>query len=303
VSVQALLGTGAEASPQGVLAAGERVQRLQALISEVEQGSAGFAAALDAAKSGGGGSTAGTTSGYPAAAGSTDASAATAASTSAAAYPAAAYAAYQSAYPAAGADDGVAAAGTTGVTAPSTTDSASAGTGTGSAYTPTIEAAAARNGIDPAVLYGLIQQESNFDPTATSGAGALGLTQLMPGTAASLGVTEPLNPAQSIEGGARYLGQLMHQFGGNVSDALAAYNAGPGAVQQYGGIPPYAETQQYVTKVLDNAAAYSQSQGTSADADVTAAPADDAVAAPVTTVPADGTLPAPVTVGGAEAAA
>ena len=83
----------------------------------------------------------------------------------------------------------------------------------------------------------------------------------MPSTAASLGVAEPLDPAQSIEGGARYLSQLLHQFAGNTADALAAYNAGPGAVQQYGGVPPYSETQQYVTKVLGYAASYSQSAG------------------------------------------
>ena len=70
----------------------------------------------------------------------------------------------------------------------------------------------------------------------------------MPGTASSLGVSNPFNPAESIEGGARYLSQLMTQFGGNTTDALAAYNAGPGAVQQYGGVPPYAETQSYVTQ-------------------------------------------------------
>ncbi len=80
----------------------------------------------------------------------------------------------------------------------------------------------------------------------------------MPSTAASLGVTEPLDPVQSIEGGARYLSQLLHQFAGNTTDALAAYNAGPGAVAQYGGVPPYPETQQYVAKVLGYAASYSQ---------------------------------------------
>jgi flagellar hook-length control protein FliK len=133
-----------------------------------------------------------------------------------------------------------------------------------SEYDPLIEQAAARYGVDPAVLHGLIQQESGFDPSAESSAGAAGLTQLMPGTAASLGVANPLDPVESIEGGARYLGQLMTQFGGNTEDALAAYNAGPGAVQQYGGIPPYAETQSYVSKVLGYAEAYRQSHLSSA---------------------------------------
>jgi soluble lytic murein transglycosylase-like protein len=127
-----------------------------------------------------------------------------------------------------------------------------------SAYEPLIEQAAARNGVEPAVLYGLIEQESGFNPSAQSSAGAAGLTQLMPSTAASLGVTEPLNPTQSIEGGARLLGELMRQFHGNVQYALAAYNAGAGAVDQYGGIPPYPETEAYVTKVLANAQSYRQ---------------------------------------------
>jgi soluble lytic murein transglycosylase-like protein len=140
--------------------------------------------------------------------------------------------------------------------------SSSAGSGESSAYDPLIEQAAARNGLDPAVLHGLIEQESGFDPNATSSAGATGLTQLMPGTASSMGVANPLNPAESIEGGARYLGQLMSEFGGNTEDALAAYNAGPGAVEQYGGVPPYAETQSYVTKVLGNAEAYREAHPT-----------------------------------------
>jgi soluble lytic murein transglycosylase-like protein len=119
-----------------------------------------------------------------------------------------------------------------------------------SEYDSLIEQAAQRNGVEPALLQGLIQQESGFNAGAQSSAGASGLTQLMPGTAASMGVLNTLDPAESIEGGARYLGQLMRQFGGNASDALAAYNAGPGAVEQYGGVPPYAETESYVSKVL-----------------------------------------------------
>jgi soluble lytic murein transglycosylase-like protein len=146
--------------------------------------------------------------------------------------------------------------------APEQAGSAPIGEGAAGAYGPMINEAAAQNGLDPAILAGLIKQESGFDPGASSSAGAQGLTQLMPGTASSMGVTEPLDPAQSIQGGARYLGQLTKQFGGNTTDALAAYNAGPGAVQQYGGVPPYAETQQYVTKVLENANAYRNSVAT-----------------------------------------
>lgn len=139
-------------------------------------------------------------------------------------------------------------------------------TGDNGEYDSVVEQAAERYGVDPAVLHGLIQQESGFDPSAQSSAGASGLTQLMPGTASSMGVSNPLNPTESIEGGARYLSQLMSQFGGNTEDALAAYNAGPGAVQQYGGIPPYAETQSYVSKVLGYAEAYRQTHPASISA-------------------------------------
>jgi soluble lytic murein transglycosylase-like protein len=113
-----------------------------------------------------------------------------------------------------------------------------------------IAAAATRNGIDPKLLTGLIRAESNFDPNAGSPAGAQGLAQLMPGTAAGLGVTNPLDPVQSIEGGARYLRQQLDRFGGDPAKALAAYNAGPGAVEKFGGVPPYEETQNYVRRVL-----------------------------------------------------
>jgi soluble lytic murein transglycosylase-like protein len=124
------------------------------------------------------------------------------------------------------------------------------------AYDDLINAAAQRNGVDPALLKGLIRQESGFNPNAGSGAGAQGLTQLMPGTAAALGVSDVHDPAQSIEGGAKYLAQQLKAFGGDESLALAAYNAGPGAVQRYNGVPPYSETQNYVQKVLGYANAY-----------------------------------------------
>jgi soluble lytic murein transglycosylase-like protein len=123
-------------------------------------------------------------------------------------------------------------------------------------YGAEITAAAKKHGIDPALLAGLVKQESGFNPSAGSPAGARGLTQLMPGTAAGLGVTNVLDPVQSLDGGAKYLRQQLDAFGGDVARALAAYNAGPGAVQRYGGVPPYAETQNYVRVVQANAAAY-----------------------------------------------
>jgi soluble lytic murein transglycosylase-like protein len=149
------------------------------------------------------------------------------------------------------------------------------GGGAATQYDAQITAAATKYGIDPALLKGLIRQESNFDASARSSAGAQGLTQLMPGTASSLGV-DPSDPAQAIDGGARYLKQQLDRFGGDPSKALAAYNAGPGAVAKYGGVPPYAETQSYVTKVLGYAAEY---EGTATSAAATTA------AVPLTTTP------------------
>jgi len=130
------------------------------------------------------------------------------------------------------------------------TDAVPAGAAGATPYAAEISAAAARHGVDPNLLTGLIRAESNFDPGATSPAGAQGLTQLMPGTAASLGVTNPLDPVQSIDGGARYLRQQLDRFGNDATKALAAYNAGPGAVERFGGVPPYEETQNYVRRVL-----------------------------------------------------
>jgi soluble lytic murein transglycosylase-like protein len=126
----------------------------------------------------------------------------------------------------------------------------------GTPFASEITAAAKKHGIDPALLAGLVKQESGFNPNAGSPAGARGLTQLMPGTAAGLGVSNVLDPIQSLDGGAKYLRQQLDAFGGDVTRALAAYNAGPGAVQRYGGVPPYAETQNYVRIVQANAAQY-----------------------------------------------
>ena len=145
--------------------------------------------------------------------------------------------------------------GTQTAGATSTSSSLPAGT----PYAAEITAAAQANGLDPALLAGLIKQESGFNPSAGSPAGARGLAQLMPGTAAGLGVTNVLDPVQSINGGARYLKQQLDAFGGDTARALAAYNAGPGAVKRFGGIPPYAETQNYVRAVQANAATFRSS--------------------------------------------
>lgn len=118
----------------------------------------------------------------------------------------------------------------------------------GRRWAPAIVAAAGNAGVDPRLLAALVWAESAFQPQARSSAGAIGLTQLMPGTARGLGV-DPTDPLQNLEGGARYLARQLAGFG-SPALALAAYNAGPGAVQRYGGVPPYAETQAYVLRVL-----------------------------------------------------
>jgi soluble lytic murein transglycosylase-like protein len=224
--------------PEDELAIAQRVQQLQALIAQTRQVGAGVVPAV-------------ATAGFPTASASSVGSP-NLASNAASQAPAGDFAAALQAATATDASSPIA-----------TSSESAAGTGGGGGeYDSVIEQAAARYGLDPAVLHGLIQQESGFDPSAQSSAGASGLTQLMPGTASSMGVANPLNPTESIEGGARYLSQLMSQFGGDTEDALAAYNAGPGAVQQYGGIPPYAETQSYVSKVLGYAEAYRQTHPT-----------------------------------------
>lgn len=119
-------------------------------------------------------------------------------------------------------------------------------------YASLVAAAAAEHGLPEALLHAVIRAESNYDPQAVSLKGAAGLMQLMPDTARELGVTDVWDPAANIRGGARYLKRLLEMFDQDLSLAVAAYNAGPGAVIGSGSaIPPFAETQRYVPKVLE----------------------------------------------------
>ena len=123
-----------------------------------------------------------------------------------------------------------------------------------------VQSNSAAQGVDPDLVRAIMANESAFNPNATSTTGAQGLMQLMPETAAALGVTNSFDPSQNVSGGTRYLRSMLQRFGGDVTKAVAAYNAGPEAVEHYGGVPPYTETQSYVTSVLDTLRQYKSGQ-------------------------------------------
>ncbi|MGH9521029.1 MAG: lytic transglycosylase domain-containing protein [Terriglobales bacterium] len=116
-----------------------------------------------------------------------------------------------------------------------------------------IDTAAAKHSVDANLVRAIVKQESNFNPSAVSNKGAMGLMQLMPGTARQLGVTDPFDPQQNVEAGVRHLKHLLDDFNGNVELSLAAYNAGEGAVTRNNGVPPYPETREYVKRITERA--------------------------------------------------
>ena len=113
-----------------------------------------------------------------------------------------------------------------------------------------VDDGARRSGLDEDLVRAVVQKESAYNPCATSRKGAQGLMQLMPSVQAQFGVTNPYDPRQNVDAGTRLLKQLIDQYGGDLSRALAAYNAGPARVEQWGGVPPIPETMQYVEGIL-----------------------------------------------------
>jgi soluble lytic murein transglycosylase-like protein len=133
---------------------------------------------------------------------------------------------------------------------------------TGRPYADLVAAAARMHNVPQALLHALIKAESGYNPKARSAAGALGLMQLMPGTAKEMGVEDVLDPEDNVQGGARYLKRMLNLFDNDITLAVAAYNAGPDAVRRRGAVPPFAETRRYVPNVLRE---YRKLQGLAAD--------------------------------------
>ena len=131
-----------------------------------------------------------------------------------------------------------------------------------SSYDQHIQDVSSRFGVDYRLVKAVIAAESGFDHIAISPKGAMGLMQLMPGTAKEMGVLHPFDPRENIEGGVRYLRYLLKRFNNDTTLALAAYNAGPEVVKRYGGVPPYAETRHYLKRVLQTYTHYKDKQDT-----------------------------------------
>lgn len=117
-------------------------------------------------------------------------------------------------------------------------------------FSSMVEMVAKEHNVDPKLIRAVIEQESRFNPNAISASGAIGLMQLMPGTARDMGVKDPLNPLENIRGGTKYLSSLLNRYQGNVVLALSAYNAGPTNVNRFGGLPPFRETRNYVKEIV-----------------------------------------------------